>query len=187
MATIEQALEKVSVLLDRLISTSRSASQPMRSFCATSVLVMPSSLPSLRACVRTVLRRGRVRTICSARARVRALWGLNGWRGNERIADSIKKGPPGARAGGGCCSGSDRAPNFQGSAGRERNPVRGLAQLASLWLIACPAKLVDDDKLCGIVLGTCLGRRDLASRRALPGRKLQFTNPFISSPTTKTP
>src|SRR6266508_3425430 len=35
-------------------------------------------------------------------------------------ADSIKKGPPGARAGGGCCSGSDRAPNFQGSAGRER-------------------------------------------------------------------
>src|SRR6266581_3116319 len=31
-------------------------------------------------------------------------------------------------------SGSDRAPNFQGSAGRERNPVRGLAQLASLWL-----------------------------------------------------
>jgi hypothetical protein len=74
-----------------------------------------------------------------ARARVRALWGLSGWRGNERIADSIKKGPPGARAGGGCCSGSDRAPNFQGSAGRERNPVRGLAQLASLWLIACPA------------------------------------------------
>src|SRR6266581_363392 len=73
------------------------------------------------------------------RARVRALWGLSGWRGNERIADSIKKGPPGARAGGGCCSGSDRAPNFQGSAGRERNPVRGLAQLASLWLIACPA------------------------------------------------
>src|SRR6266540_2461966 len=67
------------------------------------------------------------------------LWGLSGWRGNERIADSIKKGPPGARAGGGCCSGSDRAPNFQGSAGRERNPVRGLAQLASLWLIACPA------------------------------------------------
>ena len=66
------------------------------------------------------------------RARVRALWGLSGWRGNERIADSIKKGPPGARAGGGCCSGSDRAPNFQGSAGRERNPVRGLAQLASL-------------------------------------------------------
>src|SRR6266511_527915 len=64
------------------------------------------------------------------RARVRALWGLSGWRGNERIADSIKKGPPGARAGGGCCSGSDRAPNFQGSAGRERNPVRGLAQLA---------------------------------------------------------
>jgi hypothetical protein len=42
------------------------------------------------------------------RARVRALWGLSGWRGNERIADSIKKGPPGARAGGGCCSGSDR-------------------------------------------------------------------------------
>jgi hypothetical protein len=74
-----------------------------------------------------------------SRARVRALWGLSGWRGNERIADSIKKGPPGARAGGGCCSGSDRAPNFQGSAGRERNPVRGLAQLASLWLIACPA------------------------------------------------
>jgi hypothetical protein len=73
------------------------------------------------------------------RARVRALWGLSGWRGNERIADSIKKGPPGAGAGGGCCSGSDRAPNFQGSAGRERNPVRGLAQLASLWLIACPA------------------------------------------------
>src|SRR6266487_6872238 len=73
------------------------------------------------------------------RARVRALWGLSGWRGNERIADSIKKGPPGARAGGGCCSGSDRAPNFQGYAGRERNPVRGLAQLASLWLIACPA------------------------------------------------
>src|SRR6266511_71790 len=36
-------------------------------------------------------------------------------------------------------SGSDRAPKFQGSAGRERNPVRGLAQLASLWLIACPA------------------------------------------------
>src|SRR6266516_6493225 len=31
-------------------------------------------------------------------------------------------------------SGSDRAPNFQGSAGRQRNPVRGLAQLASLWL-----------------------------------------------------
>src|SRR6266511_1331452 len=28
------------------------------------------------------------------RARVRALWGLSGWRGNERIADSIKKGPP---------------------------------------------------------------------------------------------
>jgi hypothetical protein len=26
-----------------------------------------------------------------------------------------------------------------------------------------------------------------SSRRALPGRKLQFTNPFISSPTTKTP
>jgi hypothetical protein len=73
------------------------------------------------------------------RVRARALWGLSGWRGNERIADSIKKGPPGARAGGGCCSGSDRAPNFQGSAGRERNPVRGLAQLASLWLIACPA------------------------------------------------
>ena len=68
------------------------------------------------------------------RARVRALWGLSGCRGNERIADSIKKGPPGARAGGGCCSGSDRAPNFQGSAGRQRNPVRGLAQLASLWL-----------------------------------------------------
>jgi hypothetical protein len=37
------------------------------------------------------------------RARVRALWALSGWRGNERIADSIKKGPPGARAGGGCC------------------------------------------------------------------------------------
>jgi hypothetical protein len=31
-------------------------------------------------------------------------------------------------------SGSDRAPNFQGSAGRQRNPVPGLAQLASLWL-----------------------------------------------------
>jgi hypothetical protein len=31
-------------------------------------------------------------------------------------------------------SGSDRAPNFQGSAGRQRNPVRGLALLASLWL-----------------------------------------------------
>jgi hypothetical protein len=26
-----------------------------------------------------------------------------------------------------------------------------------------------------------------SSRRALPGRKLQFTNPFISSPTTRTP
>ena len=39
----------------------------------------------------------------ASRARVRALWGLSGWRGNERIADSIKKGPPGARAGGGCC------------------------------------------------------------------------------------
>src|SRR6266540_3436074 len=56
--------------------------------------------------------------IGSRPTRVRALWGLSGWRGNERIADSIKKGPPGARAGGGCCSGSDRAPNFQGSAGR---------------------------------------------------------------------
>jgi hypothetical protein len=39
-------------------------------------------------------------TICSARARVRALWGLSGWRGNERIADSIKKGPPFRRAAG---------------------------------------------------------------------------------------
>ena len=33
-------------------------------------------------------------------------------------------------------------------------------------------------------------RREAAQRAAddrLPGRKLQFTNPFISSPTTKTP
>src|SRR4030095_7344802 len=90
-------------------------------------------------CVETRHMRAAVPIGSRPRARVRALWGLSGWRGNERIADSIKKGPPGARAGGGCCSGSDRAPNFQGSAGRERNPVRGLAQLASLWLIACPA------------------------------------------------
>jgi hypothetical protein len=33
-----------------------------------------------------------VRKRRAVRARVRALWGLSGWRGNERIADSIKKG-----------------------------------------------------------------------------------------------
>jgi hypothetical protein len=65
------------------------------------------------------------------RARVRALWGLSGWRGNERIADSILPEREREEA---AVSGSDRAPNFQGSAGRQRNPVRGLAQLASLWL-----------------------------------------------------
>ena len=73
------------------------------------------------------------------RARVRALWGLSGWRGNERIADSIKKGPLGARAGGGCCIRKRSSASFQGSAGRQRNPVRGLAQLASHGFIACPA------------------------------------------------
>jgi len=41
----------------------------------------------------------------------------------------LRKVLPERESGGGCCSGSDRAPNFQGSAG-----VRGLAQLASLWL-----------------------------------------------------
>jgi hypothetical protein len=112
------------------------------------------------------------------------LWGLSGWRGNERIADSIKKGPPGARAGGGCCSGSDRAPNFQGSAGRERNPVRGLAQLASLWLIACPAsKLSPSGRSFATSTRATGGSAETvpsSSRRALPGRKLQL--PILSFP-----
>jgi hypothetical protein len=75
----------------------------------------------------------------AVRARVRALWGLSGWRGNERIADSIKKGPPGARAGGGCCSGSDRAPNFQGSAAGSGIPFEAWRSWHHYGFIACPA------------------------------------------------
>ena len=76
----------------------------------------------------------RLGRIFRSSTRVRASWGLNEWRGNGRNSGSNKSDPAGARAERGCCSGSDRAPNFQRSADRQQNPVRGLAQLASLWL-----------------------------------------------------
>ena len=48
------------------------------------------------------------------RARVRALWGLSGWRGNERIANSIKRVLSEREREEATVSGSDRAPNFRG-------------------------------------------------------------------------
>jgi hypothetical protein len=90
------------------------------------------------------------------------------------------------------CRSNRRAPgsltaSFGGGADPVDGPLRTTARLSAIGTFARSTHARQANRFAE--------RRDRgsaetvpsSSRRALPGRNLQFTNPFISSPTTKTP